>query len=169
MPAPTTSLRILRERNFALYFVGNLASNCGTWFQNIAQALLIFRLTHSAVLVGVVNFAQFLGTFLLAPWAGSAADRFDRRKLLVVSQIRRRQNKLWIGRGCHHAHRGKDVGGIFDQSGMVACPQWRKVQSIGTPTPGLIDQYDRLLAQLPRVDDGIRPLFLTQLKESFVE
>src|SRR5438874_9929364 len=82
-----TSLRILRERNFALYFVGNLASNCGTWFQVIAQSLLVYRLTSSTFLVGVTNFAMFIGVVLLAPWAGPAADRFDRRKLLILTQL----------------------------------------------------------------------------------
>ena len=77
----------LKNRNFWPYFAGNLLSNCGTWFQNIAQAILVYRLTHSTFLVGVVNFAQFVGVFLLAPWAGSAADRFDRRRLLVVTQL----------------------------------------------------------------------------------
>ena len=80
-------MRALRLRNFWPYFAGNLLSNCGTWFQNIAQAILIYRLTRSTLLVGVVNFAQFVGVFLLAPWAGSAADRFDRRRLIVVTQI----------------------------------------------------------------------------------
>lgn len=87
MTGPASSLRVLRQRNFALYFIGNLASNCGTWFQVIAQSLLVFRLTHSTFLVGVTNFAMFIGVVLLAPWAGSAADRFNRRKLLIVTQI----------------------------------------------------------------------------------
>ena len=77
----------LRNRNFWPYFAGNLLSNCGTWFQNIAQAILVYRLTGSTFLVGVVNFAQFVGVFVLAPWAGSAADRFDRRRLVVVTQV----------------------------------------------------------------------------------
>src|SRR5437764_9758334 len=85
--ASGTSLRILRERNFALYFIGNLASNCGTWFQVIAQSLLVYRLTASTLLVGITNFAMFIGVVLLAPWAGAAADRFDRRKLLIITQI----------------------------------------------------------------------------------
>ena len=82
-----SNLRLLAYGNFGPYFFGNLLSQCGTWFQNIAQALLIFRLTHSTLLVGVVNFAQFVGVFALAPWAGTAADRFDRKRLLVVTQI----------------------------------------------------------------------------------
>src|SRR3954465_6298502 len=85
--AQSSGWALLRDRNFGPYFFGNMFSNCGSWFQNIAQAILVYRLTHSTFLVGVVNFAQFIGVFLLAPWAGSAADRFDRRRLLVVTQI----------------------------------------------------------------------------------
>ena len=79
-------MEALRNRNFWPYFVGNLLSNCGTWFQNIAQAILVYRLTGSSFLVGVVNFAQFAGVFVLTPWAGSAADRFDRRRVILVTQ-----------------------------------------------------------------------------------
>ena len=80
-------MQALRLRNFWPYFVGNLLSNCGTWLQNIAQAILIYRLTGSTFLVGVVNFAQFISAFVLTPWAGSAADRFDRRRLILVTQV----------------------------------------------------------------------------------
>jgi MFS family permease len=83
----STGLAVLRDGNFWPYFVGNLLSNCGTWFQNLAQALLVWRLTGSTLLVGTVNFAQFVGTFALAPWAGAAADRFDRRRLLLATQV----------------------------------------------------------------------------------
>ena len=76
----------LRDRNFWPYFAGNLLSNCGTWFQNIAQAILVYRLTGSTFVVGVVNFAQFISVFVLTPWAGSAADRFDRRRLIIGTQ-----------------------------------------------------------------------------------
>src|SRR5205814_6625782 len=85
--AGRSPLSVLRVRNFWPYFAGNLLSNCGTWFQNIAQTILVFRLTGSTLLVGVVNFAQFVGVFVLAPWAGGAADRFDRRRLLVATQV----------------------------------------------------------------------------------
>jgi MFS family permease len=84
---PRSIGRVLVDRNVWPYFGGNLLSNCGTWFQNIAQAILVFRLTGSVLAVGVVNFAQFIGVFALAPWAGAAADRFDRRRLLVVAQL----------------------------------------------------------------------------------
>ena len=79
--------RVLANRNFWPYFLGNLASNSGTWFQNIAQVLLVYRLTGSPFLVGVVNFSQFAAVLFLAPFAGTAADRFDRRRLVIVMQV----------------------------------------------------------------------------------
>ena len=77
------------DRNFGPYFVGNALSASGTWFQNLAASLLVYRLTHSPFLLGVLNFAQFVPVLVLAPWAGSAADRFDRRRLLLVTQVGR--------------------------------------------------------------------------------
>jgi MFS family permease len=82
-----SALRVLGRRNFAPFFAGNLLSNCGTWFQNIAQSLLVYRLTHSSLMVGVANFAQFAGVVLLAPWAGGAADRYDRKRLIIATQV----------------------------------------------------------------------------------
>lgn len=78
--------RVMFGRRFAPIFFGNLLSNSGTWFQNIAQALLIYRLTNSTFLVGVVNFAQFAAIIFLFSFAGRAADHFDRRKLLITTQ-----------------------------------------------------------------------------------
>lgn len=79
--------RVLARRNFWPYLAGNLLSSSGTWFQNIAQVLLVYRLTGSSFLVGVVNFSQFAAIIFLAPIAGNAADRFDRRRLVVATQI----------------------------------------------------------------------------------
>ncbi|MGH9211660.1 MAG: MFS transporter [Acidimicrobiales bacterium] len=78
---------MLRHRNFWPFFVGNVLSNCGTWFQNIAQTLLVYRLTGSLVLVGVVNFAHFVGVFVVAPFSGVAADVVDRRRLMLTTQL----------------------------------------------------------------------------------
>lgn len=78
--------RLLVDRDFGPYLAGNSLSSIGTWFQNLAASLLIYDLTRSTLMVGVVNFAQFVGALLLAPLAGSAADRFDRRHVLMVSQ-----------------------------------------------------------------------------------
>jgi MFS family permease len=79
--------RLLRSRNFGPYFVGNAASASGTWFQNLAASILVFRLTHSPFLLGVLNFCQFVPVLVLSPWAGGLADRVDRRRLLLATQL----------------------------------------------------------------------------------
>ena len=84
---PRAALRVLRSRNFAPYFVGNAASASGTWFHNLAAAILVYRLTHSPFLLGVLSFSQFVPVLVLSPWAGTLADRFDRRRLLLVTQV----------------------------------------------------------------------------------
>jgi len=76
----------MRRRSFGPYFFGNALSASGTWFQNLAAALLIYRQTHSALLLGVLNFSQFIPILVLAPWAGGASDRWNRRQLLLVTQ-----------------------------------------------------------------------------------
>ncbi|HSB38865.1 MAG TPA: MFS transporter, partial [Gaiellaceae bacterium] len=83
---PAAAFALLRRRSFGPYFLGNALSASGTWFQNLAAALLVYRQTHSAFLLGVLNFSQFLPILLLAPWAGGASDRWNRRSLLLVSQ-----------------------------------------------------------------------------------
>jgi len=83
---PAAAFALIRERNFGPYFFGNALSASGTWFQNLAASLLVYRLTHSAFLLGVLNFCQFAPVLVLAPWAGSAADRFNRKRLLLTSQ-----------------------------------------------------------------------------------
>jgi MFS family permease len=84
---PAEALRLIRHRNFGPYFVGNASSATGTWFQNLAASLFVYRQTHSPFLLGVLQFANFIPVLLLAPWAGSAADRFDRRRVVFVSQV----------------------------------------------------------------------------------
>jgi MFS family permease len=84
---PAAALRLIGSRDFGLYFFGNALSASGTWFQNLAAALLVYRLTGSPFLLGLLNFCQFLPVLLLAPWTGSAADRLDKRVLLLVTQV----------------------------------------------------------------------------------
>ena len=79
--------RLIAHRNFGPYFVGNAASASGTWFQNLAAGLYVFERTHSPFLLGVLQFGNFVPVLLLAPWGGSAADRFDRKRLLLVTQV----------------------------------------------------------------------------------
>jgi MFS family permease len=84
---PSAALRLIGHRNFLPYFIGNASSASGTWFQNLAASLFVYRHTHSPFLLGVLQFATFLPILVLAPWAGSVADRFDRRKVVLVSQL----------------------------------------------------------------------------------
>ena len=83
---PAAAFALLRRRTFGPYFVGNALSASGSWFQNLAAALLVYRQTHSALLLGFLNFAQFIPILVLAPWAGGASDRWNRRTLLFVTQ-----------------------------------------------------------------------------------
>src|SRR5574338_1060687 len=83
----SSAWRMLRMRNFGPYFVGNAASASGTWFQNLAASVLVFELTHSALLLGVLNACQFGPVLLLSPWAGRIADAVDRRRLLICTQL----------------------------------------------------------------------------------
>ena len=84
---PSAALRLIRHRNFGPYFLGNASSASGTWFQNLAASLFVYRHTHSPFLLGVLQFATFVPVLVLAPWAGSAADRFDRRMLVFRTQL----------------------------------------------------------------------------------
>jgi len=77
----------LEHRNFRLFFFGSLASNLGTWMQNTAQVLLIYRLTHSVFAVGIITCAQFSGFLLLGPWAAVVARRVGGRRTLIVAQL----------------------------------------------------------------------------------
>jgi MFS family permease len=78
--------RALRHRNFRLFFTGQGVSVIGTWMTRIATAWLVYRLTGSAVLLGVVSFCGQIPTFLFAAFAGVWVERMDRRKLLVWTQ-----------------------------------------------------------------------------------
>ncbi|HEY4101744.1 MAG TPA: MFS transporter [Gemmatimonadales bacterium] len=78
--------RALRHRNYRLFFAGQGTSVVGTWITRVATSWLVFRLTHSAVLLGFVAFFGQVPTFLLAPIAGVWVDRLDRYKVLFVTQ-----------------------------------------------------------------------------------
>jgi MFS family permease len=79
--------RALRHRNFRLFFTGQSISLIGTWMTRIATSWLVYKLTGSALLLGVVGFAGQIPTFLVAPFAGVWVDRLDRRRVLVVTQV----------------------------------------------------------------------------------
>lgn len=75
------------SRNFRLFFVGQLVSNSGTWLQNVAQGVLVLQLSGSPLMVGLTGAASFLPVAFLALTGGRLADRFDRRWLLIGTQV----------------------------------------------------------------------------------
>jgi MFS family permease len=86
-PGISHAWRALKYRNFRLYFGGQTISLIGTWMTRLATSWLVYRLTGSALLLGVVGFAGQIPTFLVAPFAGVWVDRLDRRRVLVITQI----------------------------------------------------------------------------------
>jgi MFS family permease len=78
--------RALRHRNFRLFFSGQSVSLIGTWMTRVATSWLVYRLTGSALLLGLVGFVGQIPTFLLAPFAGVWVDRLDRRNVLLWTQ-----------------------------------------------------------------------------------
>ncbi len=80
-------LRALRHRNFQLFFSGQLISLIGTWMQTVAQSWLVYKITGSSLLLGSVGFASQIPVFLVAPLGGIVADRFNRQRVVVATQI----------------------------------------------------------------------------------
>jgi len=79
-------LRALRSRNYRLYFAGQIVSLAGTWMQQIAMVWLAYRLSGSAFVLGMVGFASQIPILVLGAFGGVMTDRFDRRRLLLVTQ-----------------------------------------------------------------------------------
>ena len=78
--------RALKHRNFQLFFGGQLISLIGTWMQTVAQSWLIYRLTGSGALLGLLGFVSQIPILLLSPVAGLAADRWPRRRVVIATQ-----------------------------------------------------------------------------------
>ncbi|MFE7416830.1 MFS transporter [Rhodococcus sp. NPDC057529] len=81
-----TTFVSMRNRNYRLYFVGQLASQAGNWMQTVAQSFLVLELTDSSTQLGLTVAARYLPIFLIGPWGGLAADRFDKRAILTATQ-----------------------------------------------------------------------------------
>ena len=81
------ALKLLRAGPFRRYILGSAISDTGTWMQVMAQAWVMSTLTNKAILLGMVNFAAGIPTLALTMIGGSVADRFDKRKILIVAQV----------------------------------------------------------------------------------
>lgn len=79
-------LRALRHRNYRLYFMGQGVSLIGTWLTSVATSWLVYRLTGSTVKLGVVAFAGQIPLFVLSPFMGVLVDRWNRHRILIVTQ-----------------------------------------------------------------------------------
>src|SRR6266436_2950622 len=81
------ALSLLRPGPFRRYIIGSAISDSGTWMQMMAQGWVMSTLTNRAILLGLVNFAAGLPTLVLTPTGGAAADRHDKRKILIATQV----------------------------------------------------------------------------------
>src|ERR671939_2079851 len=79
--------RALRHRNYRLFFTGQSVSLIGTWITRVATSWLVYRLTGSALLLGIVGFCGQIPTLVLSPIAGVIVDRWDRHRILVITQV----------------------------------------------------------------------------------
>lgn len=82
-----TLLRALKHRNYALFASGQACALVGYWMQSIAQSWLLYRLTGSATLLGVLGFASSVPVFLLAPFAGLWSDRVNLHRAMFATQV----------------------------------------------------------------------------------
>lgn len=79
--------RSLKYRNYRLYFIGQSISLIGTWMQRVALPWLVYRLTGSVLLLGLVGFTSQLPAFIIAPFAGVLTDRLNRYRIMLATQI----------------------------------------------------------------------------------
>ncbi|MDD5730794.1 MAG: MFS transporter, partial [Candidatus Omnitrophica bacterium] len=79
-------LRALKNRNYRLFFYGQSISLIGTWMQSVAVSWLVYSLTGSAFLLGVVGFASQIPALILAPFSGVLADRFNKHRIIIITQ-----------------------------------------------------------------------------------
>ena len=84
--SPGQMISSLRQRNYRLFFFGQLVSVAGTWMQTVAQSFVVLDLTHSGTQLGLTSAARFLPMFVFGPLGGVFADRMDRRRVLYVTQ-----------------------------------------------------------------------------------
>ncbi len=84
--ASTNTFRAFRNRNFSLFFTGQSVSQIGTWMQRTAVSWVIYSVSHSAFMLGMAIFAQQFPAFLFSLYGGVVADRYSRRKILLITQ-----------------------------------------------------------------------------------
>ncbi len=137
-------LRVLRDRRFGPYLAGNFTSNIGNWFQNVAAGIVVFQLTGSNTLVGMVSVLQFLGTLVLSPLSGSLADQYDRRRLLVaasaISAAGATGLAIWVGLAGVDGLPG--VWPVLAASGVIGIGYALGISAMNALVPALVEPED---------------------------
>ncbi|MGH3763416.1 MFS transporter, partial [Actinophytocola sp.] len=128
------------DPRFGPFFWGSLVSNTGTWLQSMSAVLLIFELTGSATAVGGVTVAQYGGYVLLAPIAGQLADRFERRRLLIVMQSVGLLGAVWLV--VVVADDSYGILPIYAGVAVTGCAQALSVPLIHALVPSLVPRAD---------------------------
>ncbi len=133
----------LKHRDFALFWVGALISNIGTWMQNVTVPYVVFQITHSAGWVGLAAFASLAPALLFAPLAGALADRFNRRVLLAWSQVVQGLLALglWGAWVAHWRSPGLLIGIIAVNGAAFGCtmPSWQAFLTELVPRDDLLN------------------------------
>jgi len=78
--------RALKYRNYRLFFSGQIISLIGTWMQYIALSWLVYRMTNSALLLGIVGFSSQIPTLFISPFAGVLSDRLNKHRIIIATQ-----------------------------------------------------------------------------------
>jgi MFS family permease len=129
---------LFANRNFRLFFAGQLISNTGTWLQNVAQSVLVKHITDSSLMVGVTNAALFFPVLLLALFGGRLADAFDRRRLLISTQVLAlgATGVLAVLAGTGNA----TVGAVIVVAVLVGVQYAVSIPAMGALLPALVDR-----------------------------
>ncbi|MFT4022693.1 MAG: MFS transporter [Flavihumibacter sp.] len=83
----SNTFRVFHYRNYSYFFFGQLVSRLGTWMQRTAVLWVVYQMTHSLLMVGIATFAEQFPSFVLSPLAGITADRYNRNKVVIVTQL----------------------------------------------------------------------------------
>jgi MFS family permease len=126
--------RSLKHSNFRLHFTGQAISLVGTWMQRVAVSWLVYRLTGSAFLLGLVTFLSLIPSLILSPFAGSFIDRHDRFRIVMITQI-----------------------GLMLQAGVLAAMVWLNYYNmfwicILSAIQGIINAFDTTARQSLMID-----------------
>ena len=139
---PRQIISSLHQRNYRLFFFGQLVSVAGTWMQTVAQSFLVLDLTHSGTQLGLATAARFLPMFVFGPLGGVFADRMDKRRVLYVTQYAGRPARRGLRRhGRHARHPAVD--------GLPAGPRAGLRQRLRQPGPAELHLRDGLARDLP--------------------